>query len=431
MEEVAAIYARSKATIICYGMGVTQHRSGSKNVQQIANLLLLKGNMGRPGAGICPLRGHSNVQGDRTVGINEKPPESLLDSMEQVFGFKPPRAHGHSVVESIEAMVDGRAKAAICLGGNLAIASPSPQDCIEGFRKLDLAVHITTKLNRSHLLIRQGEGAASYLLPCLGRTEKDVQASGEQSVTVEDSMSMVHASKGFLDPASPHLRSEPAIVAGIAKATVGEAHVDWDAMVGDYNLIRDKIEAVFPIFEDFNRRIQDPGGFLLPNPAASRVWNTPSGKAQFLPFPGLEEDVVLDDPDVLKLTTVRSHDQYNTTIYGLDDRYRGIFGRRDILFMNAKDIKRLGFAEGDRVDLVNAMDDARAVYALTIVAYDLPKGCCASYYPETQPLIALDHRDEPSRTPSFKSIPIRVRPASNGAPKHMSVGRDGLVGMPD
>lgn len=326
MEEVAAIYAKAKATIICYGMGVTQHRSGSKNVQQIANLLLLKGNMGKPGAGICPLRGHSNVQGDRTVGINEKPPEALLDSMEGVFGFAPPREHGHSVVESIEAMVDGRAKAAICLGGNLAIASPSPQDCIEGFRKLDLAVHITTKLNRSHLLI----GGESYLLPCLGRTEKDIQASGEQSVTVEDSMSMVHASKGFLDPASPHLRSEPAIVAGIAKATVGNAHVDWEAMVGDYSLIREKIEAVFPIFEDFNRRIQDPGGFLLPNPAASRVWNTPSGKAQFLPFPGLEEDVVLDDPDVLKLTTVRSHDQYNTTIYGLDDRYRGIFGRRDV-----------------------------------------------------------------------------------------------------
>jgi anaerobic selenocysteine-containing dehydrogenase len=238
------------------------------------------------------------------------------------------------VVESIEAMVDGRAKAAICLGGNLAIASPSPQDCIEGFRKLDLAVHITTKLNRSHLLIGQGEGAASYLLPCLGRTEKDVQASGEQSVTVEDSMSMVHASKGFLDPASPHLRSEPAIVAGIAKATVGEAHVDWDAMVGDYSLIRDKIEAVIPIFEDFNAPHSGSRRLSSAQSCASRVWNTPSGKAQFLPFPGLDEDVVLDDPDVLKLTTVRSHDQYNTTIYGLDDRYRGVFGRRDVLFMN-------------------------------------------------------------------------------------------------
>jgi anaerobic selenocysteine-containing dehydrogenase len=246
-------------------MGITQHRSGSQNVQQIANLLLLRGNLGRQGAGICPLRGHSNVQGDRTVGINEKPPEALLDSLESVFGFAPPRAHGHSVVDSIEAMVDGRAKAAICLGGNLAIASPSPQDCIEGFSKLDLAVHITTKLNRSHLII----GGESYLLPCLGRTEKDMQASGEQSVTVEDSMSMVHASKGFLDPASEHLRSEPAIIAGIAKATVGNTDtVDWDALAGDYSLIRDRIEAVIPGFEDFNARIAEPGGFHLPNLAA-------------------------------------------------------------------------------------------------------------------------------------------------------------------
>ncbi len=426
LEEVATIYVGAQATILCYGMGITQHRSGSQNVQQIANLLLARGNIGKPGAGICPLRGHSNVQGDRTVGINERPPDALLDGLEHVFGFAPPRAHGHSVVDSIEAMVRGDAKAAVCLGGNLAIASPSPQDCIEGFRKLDLAVHITTKLNRSHLLI----GGESYLLPCLGRTERDVQAGGEQSVTVEDSMSMVHASKGFLDPASPHLLSEPAIIAGIAKATVGDtASVAWDDLVGDYSQIREKIEAVFPIFEDFNTRIQEPGGFHLPNPARERQWNTLSGKAQFLPYDGLDEDLVFADPHVLKLTTVRSHDQYNTTIYGLDDRYRGVFGRRDVLFMNAKDIKRLGLAEGDRVDLLSAVDDARIVYALTIIAYDLPPGCCASYYPETQPLIALDDRDEAARTPSFKAIPIRLRPATNGSPDLMAVRRDGLVGM--
>ncbi|MFK7791085.1 MAG: FdhF/YdeP family oxidoreductase [Devosiaceae bacterium] len=425
MEEVAGLYAKARATIICYGMGITQHRSGVQNVQQIANLLLLKGNMGKPGAGICPLRGHSNVQGDRTVGINERPPEALLDALEAEFGFAPPRAHGHSVVDSIEAMVDGRAKAAICLGGNLAIASPSPQDCIVGFGKLDLAVHITTKLNRSHLMLAK----ENYLLPCLGRTEKDVQQSGEQSVTVEDSMSMVHASKGFLDPASPNLRSEPSIIAGIAKATLGETNVDWEGLVDDYALIREKIEAVIPGFEDFNARIKEPGGFLLPNPASSRVWKTPSGKAQFLPFPGLDVDPVFSDHDVLKLTTVRSHDQYNTTIYGLDDRYRGVFGRRDVLFMNARDIKRLGFVEGDRVDLIGANDETRAVYALTIVEYDLPKGCCASYYPETQALIGLDDRDEAARTPSFKAIPIRVRPASNGSDPNLAVTREGLVGL--
>lgn len=430
MEEVAGLYAKARATIICYGMGVTQHRSGVQNVQQIANLLLLKGNMGKPGAGICPLRGHSNVQGDRTVGINERPPEALLEGLERVFGFTPPRDHGHSVVDSIEAMVDGRARAAICLGGNLAIASPSPQDCIAGFGKLDLAVHITTKLNRSHLIVgaEKGDGE-SYILPTLGRTEKDVQASGEQSVTVEDSMSMVHASKGFLDPASENLKSEPAIIAGIAKATLADTGVDWDALVGDYALIREQIEAVFPDFYDFNTRIEEPGGFHLPNPAASRVWKTASGKAQFLPFPGLDEDLVFADPNVLTLTTVRSHDQYNTTIYGLDDRYRGIFGRRDVLFMNARDIRRLGFAEGDRVDLVGAVDEMRAVYGLTIVAYDLPKGCCASYYPETQALIALDDRDEAARTPSFKAIPIRVCPTSNGQNEGFAITREGLVGL--
>jgi molybdopterin-dependent oxidoreductase alpha subunit len=431
LEEVAGLYAKARATIICYGMGVTQHRSGVKNVQQIANLLLLRGNMGKPGAGICPLRGHSNVQGDRTVGINERPPEALLDALERVFGFTPPREHGHSVVDSMEAMADGRAKAAICLGGNLAIASPSPQDCIAGFQKLDLAVHITTKLNRSHLIVGRGRTTAeSYILPCIGRTEKDIQASGEQSVTVEDSMSMVHASKGFLDPASPNIRSEPAIIAGIAKATVGNTDtVDWDALVGDYALIRDQIEAVFPDFYDFNTRVQAPGGFHLPNPAASREWNTSTGKAQFIVFPGLHEDPQFSDPDVLKLTTVRSHDQYNTTIYGLDDRYRGVFGRRDVLFMNARDIKRLGFVEGDRVDLVGAQNAARAVYALTIVAYDLPKGCCASYYPETQALIGLDDRDEAARTPSFKAIPIRLRPATNGQNEGFAITREGLVGL--
>jgi molybdopterin-dependent oxidoreductase alpha subunit len=428
LERVARLYAESTAAICCYGMGVTQHRTGTSNVQQIANLLLLRGNMGKPGAGICPLRGHSNVQGDRTVGITERPAPSLLDRMKAVFGFEPPRGHGHSVVESIAAMRDGTAKAIICLGGNLAIASSDPQACAEGFRNLDLAVHITTKLNRTHLLT----GKASYILPCLGRTERDEQAGGVQSVTVEDSMSMVHASRGFLMPPSEHVRSEPWIVAGIAKATLGaRGGIDWDAYAGDYDLIRDKIEAVFPDFADYNRRIRQPGGFHLPNTAAQRIWKTENGKANFLVEPGLEEDATTADPDILRLTTLRAHDQYNTTVYSLDDRYRGVFGRRDILFMNPRDMERMGYAEGDVVDIATALEHARAdrvVQALTVVRYNLPAGCCASYYPETQPLIALEDHDPQSFTPSYKSVPVRVRASAPMRRADREVGQAGVIG---
>jgi molybdopterin-dependent oxidoreductase alpha subunit len=428
LEMVAALYAKSSAAICCYGMGVTQHRTGTTNVQQIANLLLLRGNMGRPGAGICPLRGHSNVQGDRTVGITERPMPLLLDQLQKVFGFDPPRSHGHSVVESIAAMRDGRAKAIVCLGGNLAIASSDPQACAEGFRRLDLAVHITTKLNRTHLLVAK----SCYILPCLGRTERDEQASGVQSVTVEDSMSMVHASRGFLAPPSDRVRSEPWIVAGLAKATLGaKAGIDWDAYAGDYDLIRDKIEAVFPDFADYNRRIREPGGFHLPNAAAQRIWNTPNGKANFLIAPGLEEDGTTADPTVLRLTTLRAHDQYNTTVYSLDDRYRGVFGRRDILFMNAREIARLGHAEGDVVDVATALDHARPdriVQGLTIVRYDLPDGCCASYYPETQGLIALEDHDPKSLTPSYKSVPVHIRAPRSATAGDRGVERAGVVG---
>ena len=453
LEAVATLYARSTAAICCYGMGITQHRSGTTNVQQIANLLLLRGNMGRPGAGICPLRGHSNVQGDRTVGITERPPASLLDQIETVFGFEPPRDDGHSVVESIAAMRDGTAKAVVCLGGNLAIACSDPQACAEGFRNLDLAVHITTKLNRTHLLI----GKASYVLPCLGRTERDEQAGGVQSVTVEDSMSMVHASRGFLVPPGEQVRSEPWIVAGIAKATLdaraGDGSdgggIDWDGYAADYDRIRDKIEAVFPDFADYNRRIREPGGFHLPNSAALRIWKTDSGKANFLVAPGLEEDETSADATVLRLTTLRAHDQYNTTVYSLDDRYRGVFGRRDILFMNEREIARLGHAEGDVVDVATALEHARedrVVQRLTIVRYDLPDGCCAAYYPETQPLVALEDHDPQSLTPSYKSVPVHVRgdrrcpcrrsdsrAGRRGRPRRLTggAGDHGVVGEPD
>jgi molybdopterin-dependent oxidoreductase alpha subunit len=428
IESIARAYAHAPATIICYGMGITQHRTGTSNVHQIANLLLLKGNIGRPGAGVCPLRGHSNVQGNRTVGITERPKPVFLDRMEAAFKVPMPRAAGHSVVESIAALRDGRSKAIICLGGNLAIAAPDPTACFAAFRRTDLAVSLATKLNRTHLLV----GKATYILPVIGRTEQDVQASGVQSITVEDSMSMVHASKGFLTPPGPLLRSEPWIIAAMAQTTLGDdMGIDWSELVGDYALIRDKIEAVFPEFEGFNARLRTPGGFHLPNAAADRSWDTPSGKANFMIFDHLEEDELAKDPDVLRLATMRSHDQYNTTIYGLDDRYRGVFGRRDILFLSARDGGRLGFAEGDRVDVETALSHAspdRIVRGLMVVTYDLPDGCCAAYYPETQALVALDHVDRECLTPSYKSIPVRLHRAVEGGRSETAVEREGLVG---
>ncbi len=429
LEDVARIYATSKATIACYGMGITQHRTGTSNVQQLANLLLLRGNMGRPGAGICPLRGHSNVQGDRTVGITERPMPLLLDRMRDVFDFEPPREHGHSVVESIAAMRDGKAKAIVCLGGNLAIASSDPQACAEGFRNLDLAAHITTKLNRTMLLMAKD----TYILPCLGRTELDTQASGPQSVTVEDSMSMVHASRGFLMPPGENVKSEIWIVAEIAKATLkGKGGIDWDGYAANYDLIRDKIEAVFPDFANYNERIRQPGGFHLPNSAALRIWKTESGKANFIVAEGVQKDETANEPNVLRLTTLRAHDQYNTTIYSLDDRYRGVFGRRDVLFMNERDMARLGYAEGDVVDVATALQFAapdRVVQKLTLVRYALPDGCIASYYPETQPLIALEDHDPQSFTPSYKSVPVVVRPAQADMGVERGVVREGVVGQ--
>lgn len=428
LEDVATQYAASSATIICYGMGITQHKTGTANVEQIANLLLLKGNIGKAGAGICPLRGHSNVQGDRTVGITERPSSEFLDRLRDVYGFEPPREFGHSVVESIAAMRDGKAKAVICLGGNLAMAASDPQACFAGFRQLDLAVHLATKLNRTHLLISK----ANYILPVLARTDNDVQASGRQAITVEDSMSMVHASRGFLDPPSDQLKSEPAIIAGIAKATLGQLSVvDWDALAGDYALIRNGIEAIFPDFKGYNDRIKQPGGFQLPNTAAMRIWKTPTGKANFAIFSGLDEDDVAADPDVLRLMSLRAHDQYNTTIYGLNDRYRGVFGRRDVLFINDREMSRLGFAEGDVVDVATALDCARAdrvIQGLTVVSYNLPDRCCASYYPETQPLIALEHHDPDCLTPSYKSIPVRITAAAAQIDGDRAIARDGVVG---
>jgi molybdopterin-dependent oxidoreductase alpha subunit len=408
IENIANIYAKANRVIINYGMGITQHRHGTGNVQQIANLLLLRGNIGRQGAGISPLRGHSNVQGDRTVGITEIPNKALLDGIARTFGFEPPRAKGHNAIEAIEAIRDRRSKALICLGGNLAVAMSDPKATFEAMRGLDLAVHIATKLNRSHLLLAR----QSFLLPCLGRTEIDMQASGPQSVTVEDSMSMVHASRGGLKPASEHLKSEPAIIAAMAMATLPDTKVRWTEMIADYSKIRDGIESVFPAFADFNARIQHPGGFRLHVAASEREWQTPTKKANFLVYPGLEEDPPADN--ALTLTTIRSHDQYNTTMYGLNDRYRGITGRRDVIFVNANDLSKRGLRHGDLVDITvdtpaNSGPSDRTMRRLTAVAYKIAEGSVATYYPEANGLVALDHYDAKSGTPSYKSIPVQIR----------------------
>jgi molybdopterin-dependent oxidoreductase alpha subunit len=414
IEFVGNLYAKAERVIVNYGMGITQHRHGTGNVQQITNLLMLRGNIGRKGAGISPLRGHSNVQGDRTVGITEIPNDALLDGLARVFGFEPPRNKGHNAIEAIEAIRDRRSKALVCLGGNLAVAMSDPEVTFKAMKNLDLVVHIATKLNRSHLL----PAKESFILPCLGRTESDIQATGRQSVTVEDSMSMVHASRGVLKPASEHLRSEPAIIAGIALATLPNTRVGWANLIADYGKIRDAIEAVFPEFADFNARIKEPGGFRLYIAASEREWRTPTKKANFLVYSGLDEDPRVANREALTLTTIRSHDQYNTTIYGMNDRYRGITGRRDIVFVNERDLASRGLKHGDLVDLsvvpvAGAKPGERVMRNLTAVAYNIAQGSIAAYYPEANVLVALDHYDVKSGTPSYKSTPVLLRASTD------------------
>jgi len=405
LEKVALAYAKSNATIITYGMGITQHNRGTANVRLIADLLLMRGNIGKPGAGICPLRGHSNVQGNRTVGITEKPSEPLLQGMEDFFGFKLPREHGRDAVRTMQAMIDGSCKALICLGGNFAVALPDSGQSFPAMGKLDLSVHIGTKLNRTHLLV----GKETYVFPCLGRTELDVQASGTQSITVEDSMSMVHASAGKLIPASIHLRSEPAIVAGIARATLPASKVPWSYLVADYDRIRQVIELTVPGFENYNARVRIPGGFRMPLPPTERIWPTPSGKAVFSVYGGVKEDADSFGNGALRLITLRSHDQYNTTIYALDDRYRGVFGRRDVLFMNEYDLAARGLEHGDLVDVETALTGRTLrLQKLTAIAYNIASGSVGAYYPEANVLVPLDYFDKESGTPSYKSVPIRV-----------------------
>ena len=415
IERAARMYLKGKNVIMCWAMGITQHRHSVQTIQEIANLMLLRGNIGRPGAGLCPVRGHSNVQGDRTMGINERPPVAFLDALERRFNFKVPRENGHNVVEAIHAMLEGRAKVFIGLGGNFAQATPDSPRTAEALRNCDLTVQISTKLNRSHLM----HGKEALILPCLGRTDIDHQAEGPQAVTVEDSFSMVHASNGQLKALSNQMRSEPAIIAGIAAATLGTHPIDWNWIVADYGRIRELIADTIPGFKDFNTRIQNPGGFYLGNSAGARQWNTPTQRANFR-INALPQDLIDARtratgklPDLI-LQSMRSHDQYNTTIYGLDDRYRGVKGQRDVLFVNEADIIRLGFKPGQKVDIVSIWDDQheRRVKNFTLLAFDIPAGQAAAYYPEVNPLVPLESTGDGSHTPTSKFVAICLEAAS-------------------
>ncbi len=409
IEKLADIYTSSENVIFTWAMGITQHRHSVATVRELVNVLMLRGNIGKKGAGACPVRGHSNVQGNRTVGINEKPPMAFLDSLEKQYAFSAPRDVGYNTVESIAAMLTEKAKVFIALGGNFAAATPDTQRTYQALQKCDLTVQISTKLNRSHLMT----GKNALILPCLGRTEIDRQASGEQCITVEDSMSMVHSSKGQNEPASPNLRSETSIIASMAMASVGNKLVDWLKLSNDYALIRDEISAVIPNFDNYNEKIKTGRGFYLQNLAAQRQWKTPENKAMFsaaeLPEQ-LAHEIAKDKTEnpVFTLQTLRSHDQYNTSIYGMDDRYRGVYGERKVIFINAEDMAKVSLVNGDFVKITTIADDsvARSVTDFKVMEYAIPSGCIAAYYPETNPLVPLESVADDCGTPTSKSIPV-------------------------
>ncbi|MFF3287608.1 FdhF/YdeP family oxidoreductase [Streptomyces sp. NPDC003023] len=405
IEEALRMVLASRRTIVCWAMGLTQHKHSVATIREIVNFLLLRGDIGRPGSGVCPVRGHSNVQGDRTMGIFERPAPAFLDALEKEFGFAPPRHHGLDVVRSIEALRDGKAKVFFAMGGNFVSASPDTAVTEAAMRRARLTVHVSTKLNRSHAVT----GRRALILPTLGRTDKDVQAGGRQVVTVEDSMGMVHASRGNLPPASPHLLSEPAIVARLARAVLGPGSATpWEEFEKDYATIRDRIARVVPGFEDFNAKIARPGGFTLPHgPRDERSFPTTTGKANFtaapVEYPKIPEGRLL-------LQTLRSHDQYNTTIYGLDDRYRGIKGGRRVVLVNPEDARELGLADGSYTDLVGEWKDGveRRAPGFRVVHYPTARGCAAAYYPETNVLVPLDSTADTSNTPASKSVIVRL-----------------------
>jgi molybdopterin-dependent oxidoreductase alpha subunit len=404
MRAAAQIAIESRATIACWAMGMTQHKSAVAGIQEIVNFLLLGGHIGRPGTGVCPVRGHSNVQGDRTMGIWERPTEKFLDSLAAQFGFEPPREHGFDVVEGIKVMHEGKAHVFFAMGGNFLSATPDTAFTAEALRRCRLTAHVSTKLNRAHLVT----GKQALILPCLGRTEIDMQKGVPQFVSVENSMGIVHSSQGNLPPASEHLLSEPMIVARLAAATLENDAVDWLHLASDYDRIRDCIERVIPGFENYNERVRQPSGFYLPNAARERQWNTVSGKAHFTvhDVPRLHLEV-----GQLIMMTIRSHDQYNTTIYGLDDRYRGIYNERRVVMLNADDVAERGLKAGDVVDLKSHFQgEERLAPKFIVVPFDLPRSCAATYFPEANVLVPIGSVAEKSNTPTSKSVIITVQP---------------------
>jgi molybdopterin-dependent oxidoreductase alpha subunit len=407
-DEAVKLLAQSKRIIACWAMGLTQHLNAVENIKEVVNLLLIKGAIGKPGAGTCPVRGHSNVQGDRTMGIWEAPPQAFLDRIEKRYGFTPPQGHGFNVVEAIEAMSKNQGKVLIAMGGNFLSATPDTDFTAMALRQLSLSVHISTKLNRSHLI----HGKKALILPCLGRTEIDLQKEGKQFVSVENSMGVVQSSEGRLNPKSKLLLSEPAIVANMAdhyfRVAQKQSKVSWLKLIENYDLIRDEIEAVIPGFDRYNQRVRQPSGFSLPNGAREGVFKTDVQKAKFtvtqIPKFDLKSDEFL-------MMTIRSHDQYNTTIYGLDDRYRGISQGRRVVLINAEDLKRLSFEAGDMVDIITEYEgQIRKVESFKLVSYPIPSQCLASYFPETNPLIPLALHAKGSKTPVSKSFVVKLIP---------------------
>jgi len=408
IKEAARMFIASNKTIVCWAMGLTQHKNAVANIQEIVNLLLLRGQIGKAGAGVCPVRGHSNVQGDRTVGIWEKPTEEFLDSLKRVFDFEPPRARGLDTVESIKAMHSGKAKVFFAMGGNFLSATPDTEFTAEALRRTKLTAHVSTKLNRAHLIT----GEQALILPCLGRTEMDAQRSGLQFVSVENSMGIVHSSRGVLNPASEHLLSEPMIVASLARAVLGDkSKVNWERLVEDYDRIRSLIEKTLSGFENYNERVRVPSGFYLPNAARERVFKTKTGKANFtvhaLPRHELKENQFM-------MLTMRSHDQFNTTIYGLDDRYRGIKGGRRVIFLNEEDMREFGLKSGQYVDITSHFEDGeRKAKNFAVVPFSIPRRCAATYFPEANVLVPIDSTADKSNTPASKSVIISIEPPKN------------------
>jgi len=403
IQTVANILGRKNKIIACWAMGLTQHKNSVNTIKEIVNLLLLKGSIGKPGAGTCPVRGHSNVQGDRTMGIYEQPPKSLLDNLEKVFGFNPPRKHGFDTVDSIKAMHSGKARVFFAMGGNFLSATPDTSYTAKALQKCDLTVQVSTKLNRSHLI----HGKEAIILPCLGRTDKDLIKGELQFVSVENSMGVVHSSKGSLKPISSQLLSEPSIVCDLAMATLENSKVDWEKYLQHYDHIRDSIEACIPGFNNYNQRVRQPSGFYLPNGPRDNSYNTSTGKANFSIS---NSDAIILQADELLMMTIRSHDQFNTTIYGLNDRYRGIFNERRIILMNTKDIAAQQLKERDLVDLFNYHDNTeRVAQKFIVLPYDIPQQCCATYFPEANVLVPLNSTADQSNTPTSKSVVIKVK----------------------